>query len=162
MKKSLIVDNTVCSGCLSCMINCSQFHEGFASLESARIKIELEPFSGVHKIRYCQQCEKAECAENCPQGAISYDEEVHCYVVDYELCIDCRTCVDVCPHGAMFYDPVRERVIKCDLCGGEPNCVDSCFTGALWWGEDETKPPDKLTSRYFLAEQRNEEGKEDA
>jgi len=151
-KKVLIVDNTACSGCMSCAINCSQFHEGSVCIDSSRLRIELEPFTGVHRIIYCRQCEDAECAANCPTGAINFDEENNCYIVDYEVCIGCQTCVDSCPYGAMFYDPNNENVIKCDLCGGEPNCVASCFTKALWYGVEGEDLPDKLSSRYFHAE----------
>ena len=161
MKKALIVDNTICCGCLSCMVNCSQRHEGLISLESSRIKVELEPFTGVHSILYCHQCEDAECAENCPEGAISFDEELNRYVVNYDLCIACLTCVDACPQEAIFFDSNQEKVIKCDLCDGEPNCVDSCFTGALWYAAEGEKAPDKLVSRYFLAEKENKGEVED-
>lgn len=136
------------------MTNCSQFHEGHSSIESARIKVELEPFEGVHRILYCHQCEDAECAKNCPEGAISFDDSTYCYRVDYDLCISCQTCVEVCPHGAMFYNDNQHKVIKCDLCDGEPNCVSSCFTGALHWGVEGEEPPDKLTSRYFHTEKK--------
>ena len=162
MKKALIVDNIICSGCMSCMTNCSQFHDGYACFVSSRIKVELEPFTGVHKILYCHQCEEAECAENCPEGAISFEEDLNCYIVDYGICIECQTCIDVCPHEAMFFDSNQEKVIKCDLCSGHPNCVDSCFTGALWYGVEGEEAPDKMASRYFLAEKKakgeNEDG----
>ena len=36
-----------------------------------------------------------------------------------------------CPFGAILYDPDNRRVIKCDLCGGDPQCVRFCPTGAL-------------------------------
>ncbi|MFC1853035.1 4Fe-4S dicluster domain-containing protein [candidate division CSSED10-310 bacterium] len=154
MKKKLIVDNTVCCGCLSCMTNCSQYHDSHASPESARIKVNLEPFSGVHTIIYCQQCDEAECHQNCPQGAISLSETGNYYEVDYQLCVDCHTCIEVCPYGAMFYNPFRERVMKCDLCHGDPICAQSCFSGALWYGAGDEEQPDKLVSRYFFLEKK--------
>ncbi len=157
MTKHLIVDNLVCSGCMSCMINCSQFHEGYSSHESARIKVTLEPFLGIHEIAYCHQCDDAECAVNCPSGAISFNEENGSYEIDYDLCIQCLTCVDTCPFEAVFFDKLLERIIKCNLCKGEPNCVKSCFTGALLFKDDD-KEHDKLTSRYFLEEKLKRRG----
>lgn len=149
MSKKLIVDETICCGCLSCMINCAQNHQKTASLFESRIHIELEPFQGSHIITYCQQCENSECVENCPQEAIKPVEGKGYYQIDYDLCIDCRTCVEVCPNGAVFVSLKDDRIIKCDLCDGNPVCVQSCFTGALWFGNEEEERPDKLVSRYF-------------
>ena len=47
------------------------------------------------------------------------------------MCIGCRACVAVCPFGAMSFDAVAKRVIKCDLCDGDPTCVSFCDTKAL-------------------------------
>ncbi|MBN2381696.1 4Fe-4S dicluster domain-containing protein [bacterium] len=148
-KPRFLVDETLCCGCLSCMINCAQVHAGVASPVESRIKVLLKPFEGTHRITYCHQCDPAECAENCPSGAIQHDETGTYYRVDYQLCIDCRTCVEVCPYGAMIVSPSLEKIIKCELCSGsEPVCVQSCFTGALWFGSIEDHP-DPLTSRSF-------------
>jgi carbon-monoxide dehydrogenase iron sulfur subunit len=51
--------------------------------------------------------------------------------INYDLCIGCKFCVAVCPFGAMGIDPVARKVIKCDLCDGEPVCVKFCETKAL-------------------------------
>jgi Fe-S-cluster-containing hydrogenase component 2 len=160
-KRYLIVDNTICSGCMSCVINCSQFHEGHPSPESSRIKVELEPFVGTHRIIYCHQCEDAECAANCPQSAIQYNEEIGAYVIDQELCIQCLTCVDSCLHQAVFEDIITGKVIKCDYCDGDPTCVKSCFTKALWFDTDEENVPDKLSTRYFHHDKKNNENNDE-
>ncbi len=52
-------------------------------------------------------------------------------MVDYDLCIGCRSCVAVCPFGAMSFDTVGKKVIKCDLCDGEPICASFCDVKAL-------------------------------
>lgn len=146
--KKLFVDNSLCSGCLSCVINCSQFHEGFALPEAARIRVNLEPFIGTHEITWCRQCDDAECMLQCPEEAI-YLKPNGAFVVDYDKCVNCLICVEVCPYGAMFFLESQDKVIKCDLCGGDPQCVKSCFTGALWWGETLDERPDTMQSRYF-------------
>jgi Fe-S-cluster-containing hydrogenase component 2 len=28
-------------------------------------------------------------------------------------------------------DPQKEELVKCDLCGGQPQCVEWCPTGAI-------------------------------
>ena len=40
-------------------------------------------------------------------------------------------CIVACPFGAIMYDADRKRVIKCELCEGDPQCVRLCPTGAL-------------------------------
>ena len=155
MKLKLVVDSAVCCGCLSCVTNCAQHHDGHAAAASARIEVELEPFSGLHRIVHCHHCDEPECAAVCPQGAIQPPETGPGLVVDLELCIDCHQCIEACPHGAMRHNPFAGHVIKCDLCGGEPRCVQSCFTGALWIEREQPDPPprpDKLQSRYFWLE----------
>ncbi|RPJ15892.1 MAG: 4Fe-4S dicluster domain-containing protein, partial [Desulfobacteraceae bacterium] len=51
--------------------------------------------------------------------------------VDYTLCIGCRSCVSVCPFGAMSYNQIDKKVFKCDLCGGQPQCVRFCDMKAV-------------------------------
>ena len=40
-------------------------------------------------------------------------------------------CVMACPFGGMGIDPVAQRMIKCDLCDGDPACVRFCDPHAL-------------------------------
>jgi Fe-S-cluster-containing hydrogenase component 2 len=79
----------------------------------------------------CRQCEDAPCMAACPKDAIYRDTSLYRVMVDYSRCISCRMCVAACPFGAMGFDPHRQRVFKCDLCGGEPQCVRFCYPGAL-------------------------------
>lgn len=161
MDKRLIIDSTVCSGCMSCVINCAQSHERVASPGRARIAVRLEPFTGANIIAHCHQCEPAECVLNCPEEAIAVGSLSGVYEIDYERCSLCLICVDVCPHEAMVHDEAAQRVAKCDLCGGEPVCAASCYTGALLFGREGEAACDKLTSRYFLAEKIKKKAGED-
>jgi Fe-S-cluster-containing hydrogenase component 2 len=54
--------------------------------------------------------------------------------VDEGKCVGCRMCVLACPFGNI---EVRApgRAEKCDLCGGDPVCVQFCPRGALRFGE---------------------------
>jgi Fe-S-cluster-containing dehydrogenase component len=58
-------------------------------------------------------------------------------------CIGCTICVSACPYTAPVYNPVTNKVSKCDLCydrlekGMDPACVKSCISRALGYGEFE-------------------------
>ena len=52
-------------------------------------------------------------------------------LIDYDTCIGCRSCVTVCPFGARNYNTVDKEILKCDLCGGDPQCVRFCEMKAV-------------------------------
>ncbi len=135
MKKLLFADPESCTGCLSCVMICAQQNEGVSAPSSARIHIDLDPFTGRYIAQYCLQCTKAKCVEACPVGAISKLPDQEYWSVDYEICIGCKACVNACPLGAMFLDPNSDKVLKCETCGGDPACADICPTEALYWGD---------------------------
>lgn len=154
LAKRLIVDSSVCCGCLSCVTTCSLYHEGEVNPVNARLRVDLQPFEGTHIITFCHHCDDAPCAAACPAGALRISENGGWYYIDDDVCIRCRTCESVCPWAAIQYVKERDRLMKCDLCGGSPQCVQSCFTRALWYGTEEGSPNDrdKHTSRYFHLE----------
>ena len=125
------VNRNVCSGCLSCMTTCSMTNEKYSSLAGARIQVELSPFGGMNKITICQQCVKPKCMEACPEDAISRDPEIGYMLIDYSKCTVCKACIAACPFHAMFWNPIDEKVMKCELCHGDPQCVKACPTEAL-------------------------------
>ena len=89
----------------------------------------------------CQQCADAPCLEACPEEAISRDAKTDAVVVDQDLCIQCGSCVSACVIGldavaseqklAIRLDEDTQFPLKCDLCGGDPQCVKFCPTEAL-------------------------------
>jgi len=52
-------------------------------------------------------------------------------LVKESLCVGCKTCVIACPFGGALYHYVKGCAMKCDLCGGDPECVKSCLYRAL-------------------------------
>lgn len=131
MAKVLMVDYEKCTGCRMCELVCSVKHEGVSNPARSRIKIVKWEWEGRYIPMACQQCQSAPCMAVCPVKAISRDEELNRVVVDYDMCIGCRMCVAACPFGAMSFDTLASKVIKCDLCDGDPQCVRFCDTKAI-------------------------------
>jgi len=138
MNKMLIVDYSKCTGCRLCEIVCSIKKNGAVNPTRARITvIKWEPIC-VETPMLCQQCESAPCIAVCPAKALARDEDLNRVTIDYDLCIGCKFCVAACPFGAMGIDPVARKVIKCDLCDGDPTCVKFCETKALQYVDAST------------------------
>jgi len=124
-------DSKQCTGCISCVVVCSERHTGMSTLSRSRIQITVDPLDGSHSGKWCRQCNNAPCAQACPQEAIRFDESVRAWLVDDNLCTGCGLCVDACPFEIMRLDPVTGLAIKCDLCLGAFHCVQVCPAEAL-------------------------------
>jgi carbon-monoxide dehydrogenase iron sulfur subunit len=133
MSKALVVEAEKCNGCRLCVKACSQRHDG--SDDPARSRIQVDELQGVFMPVVCQQCEDAPCMASCPTSSRSRDEETGRTDIDYKRCIACRTCIAVCPFGASRYDKAEKRVVTCDLCDGDHQCVRVCGPGALKYVE---------------------------
>jgi Fe-S-cluster-containing hydrogenase component 2 len=91
-------------------------------------------------------------------GAISREEELGRVTVDYSVCIGCRTCVSVCPFGAMNFNTIDRKVIKCDLCDGDPQCVRFCEVKAVDYvdaGDISIQKKRTAAQRLYAAENRS-------
>ena len=146
MEKVLSVDFQKCTGCRLCEIVCSVMHDGVSNPARSRIRIVKWEDEGQYIPMICQQCEDAPCLNVCPVGAISRDEDYGFLNVDYNTCIGCRSCVSICPFGAMNYTRIDKKIFKCDLCGGDPQCVRFC----------EMKAVDYISSDRISAEKQRD------
>ena len=131
MEKVLTINYQKCTGCRLCELVCSVMHEGVSNPARSRIKVVKWEAEGLYIPVSCQQCEDAPCMNVCPVKAISRDPDIGFVMVDYDVCIGCRSCVAVCPFGAMNYNATDKKVFKCDLCGGDPQCVRFCEEKAV-------------------------------
>ncbi|MFO7274336.1 MAG: 4Fe-4S dicluster domain-containing protein [Bacillota bacterium] len=131
MAKMLLITPDVCTGCHSCEIACSQEHEGYYVPSKSRVTVYTWEDELISVPMMCVQCEDAFCMKACPVGAISKHPDTGAMVVDHGKCIRCKMCMQACPFGGTSYDPVASRILKCDLCGGDPKCVKYCPSGAL-------------------------------
>lgn len=136
-----LLDQRYCIGCQGCQTACqarnySDPGEFLRTADSFELK-DKGPYLSVS----CNHCEKPACAENCPVGAISKDEETGIVSTDYKKCVGCKTCIEVCPYDAPKFNKEKEVSHKCDLCkdrleaGEKPACVEACPMKVLTFGE---------------------------
>lgn len=134
-------DPLLCVGCRLCELACSTYNEGVSNPRLARLRIDRLRDRGLWSDglfipEVCYQCDEPSCLIECNlrgAGAITVDEERETLarVVNEEKCPG--TCIDVCRDACPWRMPsLGDRVaIKCNLCGGDPQCVKVCPTGAL-------------------------------
>ena len=131
MEKIIKVNSNQCTGCRICEQVCSVKHTGSSNPARSRIHVIKWEWEGFYLPMLCQQCETPACQAACPKEAISRDKELSRMVVNYDLCIGCKLCVAACPFGGMGIDLTEKKVVKCDLCEGEPYCVKFCDAKCL-------------------------------
>ena len=133
MNFQVMIDPKKCTGCGTCELACSLYNKRECNPEKSRTRVIRYEDEGIlYSVPViCQQCEKPICQKVCPTGAISRDRETGAWVVDQSRCMGCRSCVNACPFGGVSMDQEQGVSVKCDLCGGEPKCVEFCPTEAL-------------------------------
>ena len=149
-------DAKKCAGCNLCETACSQFHEGMVNPLASRNNFVLKPvvkFNGVSALsanapgcpqplaeatfaefsqnHFCEQCDSPECQDVCPVDAITIDAKTGARVVDENKCIGCGQCETACQFGMIRVNPVTGTAVKCDFCGGDPQCAAWCPTDAI-------------------------------
>lgn len=139
----IVHDPDKCAGCRDCEIVCSLAKLGKVDPEQSNIRIKTDYLGGYISEAYaCKQCAGAECLSVCPTGALHTDEKTGARVIDQNVCVGCQLCLNACPvePSRIHYNPATNTCMKCDLCGGEPQCVQHCPAGALtasWEAEKE-------------------------
>ena len=141
----LYTEPHLCVGCRRCESACTEFNLGKAQPYISNIKIARnlnfgpdydagEGILGNWKVRQetCKQCpDPVPCASACPVGAIFADPDTGARTVNQEACIGCKACQEACPWSMTSFDVETNTSQKCHLCGGDPNCVAMCPTGAV-------------------------------
>ena len=125
------VDPSKCTGCRMCEMACSLIHTGQCSPSLARINVVKNEEQGIHLPVLCMQCSDAPCIKACPKAALYQDQDSGWVLIKEDLCIGCKLCHMACPVGAFRFPKGTKKVVKCNLCGGDPNCVKFCEPGAL-------------------------------
>ncbi len=117
-----------CSSCRRCEIACSLFHEKRIWPEASRIRVfMLVP--GAEFPHFCAQCEDYPCVKSCPTKVLSISAKTGAVVVKAKACTACGKCIDACPGRIPHTHPAERRILICDLCKGDPQCVKVCREG---------------------------------
>jgi carbon-monoxide dehydrogenase iron sulfur subunit len=131
--RRLLVTPARCTGCRTCEIACAFSHpvKGEPGRSAIRALSAGRPETGTPVV--CLQCDSAACVAVCPTGALVRDAGTDAIVHVKERCVACRSCAFACPFGNVAFDDATLRVVKCDLCGGNPRCAQFCPTRTLEW-----------------------------
>jgi Fe-S-cluster-containing hydrogenase component 2 len=132
--KILKIEADKCTGCMNCALACSLKKFGECNPGKAAIRVERDAFKRYEVPLVCVHCEDPVCLIVCPQNA--YVEKENVIVHESDKCILCGMCALLCPNLGINY--TGDEIIKCDLCGGEPVCINYCSTDAIEFVEAET------------------------
>lgn len=127
--KRIQVEAEKCAGCRYCEMICSFRHEARFSPSLSKVRVIKEDKYGLDYPVFCHQCEPCPSVDACPTGALTRSG-LGFIQVNEAACTGCGACVDACIFDAVHLDESSKPLV-CDLCGGEPACVERCPTGAL-------------------------------
>ena len=131
-RKFVSVDPSKCTGCGICEYACALEKGNNVNPLSARIRIvRMTPMFNFALA--CRFCEDAKCVTACPEKALSQSEQTGIIMIEEKNCKGCDWCVQACPHGgiAVYSDADARIAVTCDLCEGEPKCIEFCPEEAL-------------------------------
>mgnify|MGYP001026688816 CR=1 FL=1 len=143
MAKIFYVDPSKCTGCRTCELVCSIKNEGVANPVLSRIRVIADKDRGLRVPTLCQQCQDAPCVSVCPVNALKRDNVLGITKLDKDRCIGCKMCISACPFGGIAVNPLSGEIFKCDLCGGDPQCVRFCEDKAIMYLESDVVVMDK-------------------
>jgi Fe-S-cluster-containing hydrogenase component 2 len=135
---------------------CSYEHTGAFNPSRSRIKI-IEVGHGERSIPYtCTQCADAWCQKACPTGAITVNLATGAKVVNNATCVGCKVCTIACPFGTINFDQISGKVVKCNLCDGDPQCAKACPTDAITYGDANWTGLDKMRATALKTDSGNQ------
>ena len=160
MEYALIVDTRDCVGCNACEVACKQEHNLPVGPRWIKVFPEnLQETEGKPQLRYvvthCLHCSRPPCKDACPVDAITKKED-GIVLIDNELCIGCKDCIEACPLGVMHFDQEKGLAQKCNLCVGridrglQPACVAACPSHCIYFG-DISDITERLGKQKLLA-----------
>jgi tetrathionate reductase subunit B len=150
----MLIDLRRCTGCHGCSVACkAEFDVPLGATRSWVEYVEKGNYPTVSRSflpRLCNQCTNPPCVPVCPVNATWKREEDGIVVIDSDICIGCKYCIQACPYDARFLNPVTGAADKCDFClhrveqGLVPSCVNTCVADARIFG-DLNDPESKIS-----------------
>jgi Fe-S-cluster-containing hydrogenase components 2 len=134
LDKILMISPDKCIGCRSCELICSFGKTKAFNPKQSAVSVLSYDEAAISVPMMCMQCEEPSCLKICPVGAIAKNDD-GAVVIDEKKCIVCKLCVSACPLGNISFDASERKLIKCNLCGGEPKCEQFCPSGAIQYRE---------------------------
>lgn len=144
LRYGMLIDTRRCVGCHACSISCRAENNVPENYHRSWVEYTEKgtfPDATLHFLpRLCNQCSTPQCTSVCPTNA-TYIRDDGIVVIDPEICIGCKYCIQACPYDARFINPETGAADKCDFCvdrlavGMEPACVASCFNRARIFGD---------------------------
>lgn len=161
--KVLVYNNAKCTGCRSCVVGCSLYHDGEVGKVLSRVAVVRNERYGESFVVGCDACTDAPCVGVCPTGACTMDLEAGIAKIDATKCIGCKECAMACPFGAINVHYATGKAFKCDLCEGRENgpiCADWCPSGAITYVKPEiafkARRREKLNERLQAVKMKEE------
>jgi len=136
MAKMLMIHPDRCTGCHNCELACTLAHDGEFRPSMSRIHVYSWEMEGFSMPTTCQHCDDAPCVAVCPTGAMYEDKALNRVAWNKLKCIGCRMCTLACPFGAVEFDTPQRRIVKCDMCEGDPECARFCPVKAIEYVEE--------------------------
>lgn len=135
MGKQLMLKPEKCTGCRTCELICSYNRAKDFNPRNSAVSVMIYDEAAIAVPVMCLQCEEACCVDVCPVHAMyrAEDGTIRC---DMHKCIVCKICVNACPLGGASFSQATRKIVKCELCDGDPGCVKFCPSGALVYSEE--------------------------
>ena len=143
-RKFVSVNPSKCTGCGICEYVCT-LEKGETIWNPIRSRIRVVRMTPLFNFALaCRFWEDAKCVTACPEKALVQSDETGIIMVKEKKCKGCDWCIQACPHGGITIHPDTGIAITCDLCEGEPKCVEFCPEEALELVSTDTEAEEKF------------------
>ena len=130
-QKVLVFEPKKCIGCRLCELICSMTHFKVTNPTKSCIQIIRDDEMQLDRAIYCHFCVDAKCIKACEFDAFTRDTKTNAILVNEEECVACKKCIEDCPYSHPVMHPTENYILICDLCKGNPSCVEICPENAI-------------------------------